>query len=109
MQANMGLLKDVEFQSGRWLSIYAGVEKTIYIDPTSYTILTYTECKSPSALFSSAATVSGSYVFLREHNVATGIIYSDQIGFFNITEIAPSLSDADLVYSSSSCQVFSVP
>jgi uncharacterized membrane protein len=108
-QAGLGLLKDAEVQSGRWLSIYADVEKVIYVDPSSYTILIYTEVKSPSAIFSSAATVSGSYVFLREHNVATGIVYSDQIGFFNITEISPSISDTDLIYSSSSCQVFSVP
>ena len=105
----MGLLTDAEVQSGRWLAIYASANKVIYADPSSLSILGYTESKLPTLDFSSAATVPNSYIFLREHNVETGFVYSTEIGSFNITQIVHSNSDVSLVYSSSSCQVFSVP
>jgi uncharacterized membrane protein len=110
-QANLGLLTDAEVHAGDWISENAGFYRNISADASSLNILVYTNVKIRSDVFPATPIPSSSYIFLREYNVADGIVFSDlsQYGSFNLTQIVPPLNDTNLTYSNGLNQVYSVP
>jgi uncharacterized membrane protein len=109
--ANLGVITETEVFSGTWLSKYAVPSGTVYADISSTGIFIYTNVPVVSSVFSGTPFPSGSYVYLREYNVATETVFMDygQSVAFNLTKTTPSLNDSDLIYSNGACQVYSIP
>jgi uncharacterized membrane protein len=108
---NFGVITEAEFSSGTWLSKYADLSGTVYADVYSATIFISTNVQIPSSVFLDTSIPNGSYVYLREYNVADEIVFSSygQSVVLNLTQMTPSLSDINLIYSSGSCEIYRNP
>ena len=109
-QASLGLLMDSEVQSGKWLSSYGVSNAVIYNDALSQTVTTYALVMIPSSPFLSTSIPPHSYVYLRQYSIAEGTVSSElsPYGYYNLTDLSPSLSESNLVFSSG-CEVYYVP
>jgi uncharacterized membrane protein len=109
--ANLGIITETEVSGGAWLSKYASPIDTVYADISSASIFIYTSVQIAGSVFLGTPFPSGSYVYLREYNIAKETVFYDygQTVAFNLTQTVPSLNDSNLIYSSGSCEIYRIP
>jgi len=108
---SMGVLSESEVSSGVWLSQYRNLSRFVYADIESGSIFDYSGVQNGVWLSLGVPVRSGSYVYLRQYNVYDGIVFSSygSVGVFNVSQIVPSLDTTNIIYSSSSCEIYKIP
>lgn len=109
--ANMGVLSEPEVSSGGWLLQYQNLSRFVYADIQSASIFAYSGVQNGVWISLGVPVPTGSYVYLRQYNVYSGIVFSSfgSFGAFNVSQIVPSLNTTNIIYSSGSCEIHEVP
>ncbi|MCW4047995.1 MAG: DUF2206 domain-containing protein [Candidatus Bathyarchaeota archaeon] len=112
--AQSGVITEPEVAGARWLSKFAGLNMTVYEDINSGSLFSYVGLPTGvglSALSQDIVLPSDCYVYFRAYNLETRQVFT-YYGLnvaFNVTQISPDLDTMNILYSSSSCEIYEVP
>ena len=106
-----------DISSARWLSSQTGKSPLVYSEQTigNSTLIDYAYIKSENIayLYGQTQLESGAYVYLRSLNIVMGMVsnssYDNPGAYFNLSDLYPSLSQTNLIYSNGASEVFSAP
>ena len=109
-KATRGMISEAEVQSAKWLATYRYYDRNTYADVYSAPLF-YEFVPNIVGVSQSLPGNSSWYLYLREHNINDGIIYTQfSLGsYINTTIVIQNASNADLVYSSGSTVIYATP
>ena len=100
-----------DLAGAKWLALQIVNRSLIYADyGMGVTALTYSDLRGQNASYITNRTQlePGSYVYLRSFNVLGGL-YTSELGYFNLSDLSPSLSQDDKIYSNGLSDSYFVP
>jgi uncharacterized membrane protein len=110
----IGVLSNTEISSASWLSKFRDSNNSVYADLYSESIFNYVGHLGRVDFSSTFAVPSHSYEYLMPYNIDNDTIFISygsyaSVGTINITDVVPTIGEANVIYSSSSCVILQVP
>jgi uncharacterized membrane protein len=94
-----------------WLTQCGNSAKSVYSDILSWYVFDYAGVPNGVLFSLGNPLMKGSYVYLLGYNTLDGVAFTNYglTTSINASQIVPNLNETDLVFSSGSCEIYSVP